>query len=106
MAETSSHPLASLAPRALPVFASGPATGSTLAFLQLFLGPADAAFSGAFLLGVLNPTDELISGKGRDVLPRVECHVVGDQGLAKVTGKLVYDPTGYAQTAHGGHGND
>ncbi len=44
------------------VLAPRPAAGPALAFLQLFPGPADAALAGRLLLGILDPTDELIAG--------------------------------------------
>src|ERR1044072_7424099 len=40
-----------LAPVALAVAAARPAAGPALAFLELFLGPADAALAGLVLLG-------------------------------------------------------
>jgi hypothetical protein len=58
---------------ALAVLATGPATGPTHAFLKLFTSAADAAFSGALLLRVFDPADELVAGKRRDVLPRFQC---------------------------------
>src|SRR5947208_6880785 len=85
---------------ALAVPAPRPAAGPTLAFLQLLLGPANAAFSGHFLLGILNPADELVSGQRRDVLPSIECRRVGDQRLAQVCGKLVHHATGHSLAAH------
>jgi hypothetical protein len=39
-----------------------PAAGPTLAFLQLLLGPANAAFSGRLLFGILDPADEIRFG--------------------------------------------
>jgi len=78
--------LAMLAPR--------PAAGPTLAFLQLLLGPANAAFSGRMLLGILDPTDELVTGRGRDVFPGAECRRVGEQCVTQVGGQRVYDPPG------------
>ncbi len=90
----------SLPAGALAVPAPWPAAGSTLAFLQLLLGPADAAFSGHLLLGILHPADELVSGQRRDVLPSIECRRVGDQRPAYVCGKLVHHPTGHSLAAH------
>src|ERR1039458_6552304 len=90
----------SLSAGALAVPAPWPAAGPTLAFLQLLLGPADAAFSGHLLLGILDPADELVSGQRRDVLPRIECCRVGHQPLAQVCGKLVHHPTGHSLAAH------
>jgi hypothetical protein len=52
------------------------------------------------LLGVLDPADELIAGESGDVLPEGERRRVGDQSLAQVFRKLVYDPTGYSLAAH------
>jgi hypothetical protein len=34
----------------------------SLAFLQLLLGPPNAALSSALLLGILDPADELVAG--------------------------------------------
>src|SRR5438105_5523021 len=104
---TSSPPAASrltcyhLTPRllsagALAVRAPWPAAGPTLAFLQLLLGPANATFSGQFLLGILDPANELVAGQRRDVLPGIECRGVGGQRLAQVCRKLVHHPTGHS----------
>ena len=90
----------SLSAGALAVPAPWPAAGPTLAFLQLLLGPANAAFSGHLLLGILDPADELVSGQRRDVLPSIERRRVGDQRLAQVFGKLVHHPTGHSLAAH------
>ena len=79
---------------ALAVLAPWPAAGPTLAFLQLLLGPANAAFSGHLLLGILDPADELVAGQRRDVLPGIECRGVGDQRLAQVSGSLCTTPPG------------
>jgi hypothetical protein len=85
------------------VRAPWPAARPTLAFLQLLLGPADAAFSGHLLLGILDPADELVSGQRRDVLPGIECRQVGDQRLAQVCGKRVHHPPGTGCSQ--GHGS-
>src|SRR5207237_3512849 len=85
---------------ALAVLAPWPAAGPALAFLQLLLGPADAAFSGHFLLGILDPADELVAGQRRDVLPGIECRGVGGQRLAQVSWKLVHHPTGHSRAPH------
>src|SRR5262245_62287182 len=80
---------------ALAMLAPRPAAGPTLPFLQLLLGPANPAFSGHLLLGILNPADELIAGQGRDVVPGIECRVVGDLCMPQVWGQLVHYPTRY-----------
>jgi hypothetical protein len=85
---------------ALAVRAPWPTAGPTLAFLQLLLGPANAAFSSHLLLGILHPADELVTGQRRDVLPGNECRGVRDQRLAQVSWKLVYHPTGHSRAAH------
>jgi hypothetical protein len=82
------------------VLASWPAARPTLAFLQFFLGPTDAAFAGLLLLGILDPADELIAGQRSDVLPGIECRGVGDQRLSEVFRKLVYDATWDSWAAH------
>jgi hypothetical protein len=71
-----------------------------LAFLQFLLGPANAAFSGHLLLGILDPADELIAGQRRDVLPGIDCRRVGDQRLAQVSRKLVRHPSGHSRGVH------
>jgi DNA-binding NtrC family response regulator len=46
---------------AVAVLASWPAAGPALALLQLLLCPANAAFSGRLLLGILDPAYELVA---------------------------------------------
>jgi hypothetical protein len=67
---------------AFAVLAPWPAARSTLAFLQLLLGPTNAACSGRLLLGILDPADELVAGQRCDVLPGIESRGVGDQRLS------------------------
>ena len=86
---------------ALAVCAPWPAAGPTLAFFQLLLGPANAAFSSHLLLGILHPADELVTGQRRDVHPGNECRGVRDQRLAQVSWKLVHHSTGHSRAAHG-----
>src|SRR5207302_6514778 len=90
----------SLSAGALAVPATWPAAGPTLAFPQLLLGPANATFSGHLLFGILDPTDELVAGQRRDVLPSSECRRVGDQRLAQVCGNPVHHTTGHSLAAH------
>jgi hypothetical protein len=82
------------------VLASRPTARSALAFLELLPCTPNAAFTGCLLLGILDPTDELIAGQGRDVLPRIECRGVGDQRLTQVRRQLMYDSTGHSLTGH------
>ena len=81
---------------ALAVLTPWPATGSTLAVLQLLLGPANAAGSRRRLLGILDPADELVAGQRCDVLPGIERCGIGDQRLPEVCWKLVHHPTGHS----------
>ena len=69
---------------ALAVLATRPAAGPALAFLELLPGPANPALPGGFLLGILDPADELIAGQGCDVVPGVERRGVVDQRLTQV----------------------
>ena len=85
---------------ALAMLAARPAARPTQAFFQLLLGPANAAFSGLLLLGILNPADELVAGQRRDVLPCIESRRVGDQRLAQVSWKLVHHATGHPLATH------
>ena len=91
---------------ALAVRAARPAAGPALAFLQLLLGPPNAARSSGHLLGILDPADELVAGQGRDVLPGIECRGVGDQRLAQVRGQFMHHPTGQPRAAHGFDGSE
>src|SRR6185295_12131161 len=80
--------------------ASRPAAGPALALFELLPGPADATRPGRLLLGILDPADELVARQRRDVLPRIERRVAGDQHLAQVRGQLVHDSTGHSLAAH------
>ncbi len=86
--------------RALPVLAPRPTARPTLAFLQLLLGPANAAFSGHILLCILDPADELVASQRGDVLPRIERRGIADQSLAQVSRKLVHHSTGHTRAGH------
>ena len=80
--------------------------GPTLTFLQLLLRPADTAFSGHLLLGILDPADELVTRQRRDVVPGRECRGVGDQRLAQVSWKPVHHATEHSRATHSGHGSE
>src|ERR1700753_1543307 len=86
---------------ALAMSAPRPATGPAQAFFQLLLGPADATLSSHVLLGILDPTDELVARQGRDVLPRSERLRVIDQLCPQICGHLVPHPTRHS-LAHSG----
>ena len=90
-----------LRPGALPVAAARPAARPTLTFLQLLLGPANAALSGHVLLGILHPADELVAGKGRDVPPSVEGRWVGGQRRPQVRREFVDHPARNPLALHG-----
>src|SRR6478735_114999 len=85
---------------ALTVLAPGPAAGPALALLQFFLGAADASCAGRVLLGIFDPADELVARQRRDVLPRIECGGIVDQGAAQVGRQLVHHPTRHSLAAH------
>ena len=89
-----------LLPAALAVLAPRPTAGPALAFLQLLLSSADAALSGRLLLGIVDPTDELVARQGRDVLPGSERRAVGDQRRAQVCRQLVHHAAGHSLAAH------
>jgi hypothetical protein len=82
------------------VLAPRPAAGPALAFLQFLLRSPNAPRPGSVLLGILDPTDELVAGQGRDVLPGIERRSVGDQRRTEVRGKLMHHPTGHSLAAH------
>jgi hypothetical protein len=89
-------------PGAITVPTPWPAAGPALAFLQLLLGPADTAYAGRVPLGILDPTDELITGQRRNVLPGTERPGTGHQRVTQVLGKLVYHSAGQSIAGHGG----
>lgn len=89
-----------LTPDALPVLAPRPAAWSSLAFFQLFLCPADAACSCRGLLGILDPTDELIARQRGDVLPGFESCGVRVQRIAEVGGELVHHAARHSYGTH------
>lgn len=51
--------------------AARPATGPFLSFKQFITGSLDATLSGLWLLCIIDPTNELVTTKGRKPLP--EC---------------------------------
>lgn len=97
---TTSRAPASLLAGAIAMAATGPAARPAHAFLQLLLGPANAAFSSLLLLRILDPTDELVAGERRDVVPSSERGEIREQRLAQVVGEFVHDPTGDSLAAH------
>ena len=58
-----------------------------------------------FLLGILDPADELVAGQRRDVCPGIERRGVGDQRLTQIPRQLVHHATGNLLAAHGDHSN-
>lgn len=88
---------------ALPVLTPGPAAGTAHTLFELLLGSPNAAFSGWRLLGILDPTDELVAGQRRDVVPGLERHSVGEQRLTQVDGQFMHNATGncLAGQSHG-----
>lgn len=77
------------------MLAAGPAAGPTHAFLELLLRTPDAALSGLLLFRVFDPTDELVAGERRDVVPRSERNGVSAKRLLKVDRERVNDTAGY-----------
>jgi hypothetical protein len=86
---------------ALAVLAPGPATRAAHAVDEFFLAAKNAPFPRLRLLGVFDPTDELVSSEWRDVVPPVERGRVGEQRRAQVARQLVHHSPGYSGTAHG-----
>ena len=84
---------------ALAVLAPWPAAGPALAFLELLLGPPNAALAGCLLLGILDPADQLVGFRdsrspGADygygdrrivVVPAAAWPVVARGGLDRLT---------------------
>jgi len=64
---------------ALAVLAPWPTARPTLAFLELLPSPVNAAFPSGLAFRILDPTDELVAGERRDVLPGTERRRVGDE---------------------------
>jgi hypothetical protein len=85
---------------ALAMFAPGPTAWPTHAILEFFPSPANAPLSGLLLLGIINPTDELIAGQRCDVLPGVERRGIGQKRLPQVNREFMHHPAGYSRCAH------
>src|SRR5947209_4400851 len=85
---------------AVAMLAPGPAAGPPPAFAQLFLCPPDAPLARGLVLGVLDPTDELVASQRRDVLPELECRGVGPPRVAQVLRELMYPATGHRLVGH------
>lgn len=77
-----------------------PAAGPAQAFLKLFLGSANAPFSGHLLFCIFDPADKLIASQRCDVPPDLERRWVGNQRLAQVFRKLVDHAAGHSLAAH------
>jgi hypothetical protein len=82
------------------MLASRPAAGSPLAFFEFLLGPANATLSGWLLLGVFDPTDELVARQRGDVVPGGKCRGISEQRRAQIRRQLVHDSAGYLLAAH------
>jgi len=76
------------------VFATWPATRTTLTLLEFVQGDLEPTLTGGLLLSVLDPADELVAGKRCDVLPRPLCRWMGDQCAAQVQWQLMHHTTG------------
>jgi hypothetical protein len=77
--------IAFLLTRSFAMRTPGPTTRSTLALFQFLFRSPNATGSRHLLFGVFHPTDEFVAGEGRDVLPRVHRHRIGDECLSQVT---------------------
>lgn len=80
--------------------ASGPTARATLTLFEFFLRPTNPSLTGDVLFRVVHPTDELIASERCDVLPRIKCMSVGNQGTAQIGWKFVDHPAGYSLIAH------
>jgi hypothetical protein len=61
------------------VITTGPTTRATLTLFQLFLRTANSSLARNFLLGIVNPANELIASQWRNVDPGFECGRVRDE---------------------------
>ena len=85
---------------ALTMGAPRPAAGSTHAIEKFLLRPSNTAFSGCWLLGILDPADELIPGKRGDVFPCLKSHRISDKGAVQVGWQSMGHPTGDSDPEH------
>lgn len=72
------------------VNATDPAAGSALAFLQLLAGSRDAGQSGLGLFGIVDPANEFIAAKRREVLPQLKNSRVVLQRSLQISLRLVH----------------
>jgi hypothetical protein len=82
------------------MFATRPATRAALTLFEFLLGSTNPPLASYVLFGVFDPTDELVSGERRDVLPRVECRSVADQSGAQIRWQFVDHAARYPLSAH------
>jgi hypothetical protein len=75
------------------VWASRPAAGTPLSVTQVQATPINALLPGLELFGGLDPADPFVAGKRRYVLPRRQRLRVGNEGVPKIVGKVVHDPS-------------
>jgi hypothetical protein len=71
-----------------------------LAFLKLLLSAANPSLAGGLLPGILDPTDELVTGQRCDVHPSVESCGIGAQRPTQVRRHLVHHATGRPIAGH------
>lgn len=83
--------------------ASWPATGTTLAHLQVFATPGDALAPGLRLLGGFDPADPFVAGKRGDIAPGRQCLRIAFQCIFEIFGKIVDDASGNALLVRHAH---
>ena len=75
----------------LAVHAARPATRSTHAFNEFFVGSFNSALPGFYKLGAYYPANPFVAGQRGDVLPGCERLGVTSQRVPEVVGKVVDD---------------
>ncbi len=84
----------------LSVAASRPATGAAHPLLELLLGATDSALARLLLLRIFHPTDELVTGQRRDVLPDIERHLITEERSSQVDREFVNHSSRNSLTSH------
>lgn len=74
--------------------AARPTAGPTESIFQFLARPADSPLTGCGLLGVVDPTDELIARQRCDVPPGGQCPRMGGERRPQIVRQIVHHTAG------------
>jgi hypothetical protein len=82
------------------MLATRPATRASLSGFEFFSGPPDPAFPRFRLLGVLYPTNKLVSREWRNILPGFLSLCSRDNLISQIVWQFVYHTIGKFYESH------